>query len=145
MTIRWACRPAGTTALIISDKLFYPDGKMRYDNTWTVPTGHWAGGLSGDTMVVNGKVWPRMPVDRGLYRFRILSASQLNDYRLSLSDGSTFWVIGSDGGLLDAPVPVKALNVAAAERYDILVDFSGTARVRKSNWSTACGSRCSGR
>lgn len=118
--------PAGgyEAALIISDKLFYPDGKMRYDNTWTVPTGHWAGGLCGDTMVVNGKVWPRMPVDRGLYRFRILSASQLNDYRLSLSDGSTFWVIGSDGGLLDAPVPVKALNISAAERYDILVDFS---------------------
>lgn len=35
-----------------------------------------------------------------------------------------FWVIGSDGGLLDAPVYVGALNIAAAERYDILVDFA---------------------
>ncbi|MFW0787269.1 multicopper oxidase domain-containing protein [Gordonia sp. CPCC 206044] len=117
--------PAGEyeTALIMCDKIFYPDGRLRYDNTPTVAPGHWSGGLAGDTMVVNGKAWPQMTVDRGLYRFRILSASQLNDYRLSLSDGSPFWVIGSDGGLLDAPVAVRALTISAAERYDILVDF----------------------
>ncbi|MGV9711650.1 multicopper oxidase family protein [Gordonia sp. NPDC003424] len=110
-------------ALIMCDKLFYPDGRLRYGNTPTVAPGHWTGGMVGDTMVVNGTVWPRMAVDRGLYRFRIVSASQLNDYRLALSDGSPFWVIGSDGGLLDAPVLVRALDISAAERYDILIDF----------------------
>uniref|UniRef100_UPI003D8EA428 multicopper oxidase family protein n=1 Tax=Gordonia sp. B7-2 TaxID=3420932 RepID=UPI003D8EA428 len=121
--------PAGDyeTALIMCDKLFYPNGQLRYDNTPTVMPGHWSGGMAGDTMVVNGKAWPKMSVDRGVYRFRILSASQLNDYRLALSDGSPFWVIGSDGGLLDAPVLVSALNVGAAERYDILIDFSDRA------------------
>lgn len=121
--------PAGEyeTALIMCDKLFYPNGHLRYDNTPTVAPGHWSGGMCGDTMVVNGKAWPRMSVDRGLYRFRVLSASQLNDYRLALSDGSPFWVIGSDGGLLDAPFLVRALNVGAAERYDILVDFGAKA------------------
>ncbi|MFW0793226.1 multicopper oxidase domain-containing protein [Gordonia sp. CPCC 205515] len=110
-------------ALILCDKLFYPDGRLRYANTPTVMPGHWSGGMAGDTMVVNGKVWPRMAVDRGVYRFRILNASQLEDYRLSLSDGSRFWVIGSDGGLLNTPVPVTAVDIGAAERYDILIDF----------------------
>ncbi|GAB91647.1 multicopper oxidase family protein [Gordonia rhizosphera] len=117
--------PAGEyeTPLVMCDKLFYPDGRLRYDNTPAVAAGHVTGGMAGDTMVVNGVVWPRMSVDRGAYRFRVLSASQLNDYRLSLSDGSPFWVIGSDGGLLDAPVQVRALTISPAERYDILIDF----------------------
>ncbi len=111
------------TPLVLCDKLFYPDGRLRYDNTPAVAAGHVTGGMAGDTMVVNGVVWPRMSVDRGVYRFRILSSSQLSDYRLSLSDGSGFWVIGSDGGLLDAPVRVRALTISPAERYDILIDF----------------------
>lgn len=36
-----------------------------------------------------------------------------------------FWVIGTDGGLLDAPVSTTSIRMAAAERADLLVDFSG--------------------
>lgn len=100
--------PAGEyeTALIMCDKLFYPNGHLRYDNTPTVAPGHWSGGMCGDTMVLNGKAWPRMSVDRGLYRFRVLSASQLNDYRLALSDGSPFWVIDKVRYLAENPPPL---------------------------------------
>lgn len=113
--------------LIICDKVFYPDGSLRYDGTPTVPKGHWAGGLSGDVMVVNGKAWPNLDVERGIYRLRIVNAGQLNDYRLEFSNRMPFWVIGSDGGLLDKPAYVGALNIAAAERYDVLVDFAELA------------------
>jgi len=37
-------------------------------------------------------------------RFRILNGSPMRVYNLGLSNGNDFWVIGSDGGLLSAPV-----------------------------------------
>jgi FtsP/CotA-like multicopper oxidase with cupredoxin domain len=120
--------PAGDheIPLVISDKLFYRNGGMRYNSVRTPIFEHiWGGGLAGDVIVVNGKAWPNLMVDRGVYRFRIVQASQLNDYRLSFSNGMPFWVIGSDGGLLDEPALVGALDIVAGERYDILVDFSG--------------------
>jgi spore coat protein A, manganese oxidase len=36
-----------------------------------------------------------------------------------------FTVIGSEGGLLRAPVPTTSLLIAPGERYDIVVDFAG--------------------
>jgi len=117
--------PAGDHELPLSicDKLFYDNGSLRYQGTQLVGRDHWAGGLCGDVILVNGKAWPYLEVDRGVYRFRILNATQLNDYRLTLSNGMPFWVIGSDGGLLDAPVLVAELDVSCGERYDILIDF----------------------
>lgn len=120
--------PAGDheIPLVISDKVFYRNGRMRYNSVRTPIFEHlWGGGLAGDVIVVNGKAWPKLMVDRGVYRFRIVQASQLNDYRIAFSNRMAFWVIGSDGGLLDAPVLVEALDMAAGERYDILVDFTG--------------------
>ncbi len=122
--------PAGDheIPLVISDKVFYRNGRMRYNSVRTPIFEHlWGGGLAGDVIVVNGKAWPNLMVDRGIYRFRIVQASQLSDYRISFSNGMPFWVIGSDGGLLDEPVLVGALDMAAGERYDILVDFTGFA------------------
>src|SRR5262249_36096386 len=40
------------------------------------------------------------------------------------NDGRTFHVIGNDGGLLSAPVPVTQLTMAPAERYEVLVDLT---------------------
>lgn len=132
--------PAGDyeIPLTLCDKIFYNDpraersnalsnsrhGHLRYQGSWTVPSDSWGGGLVGDRMVVNGKVWPYLDVDRGVYRFRLLNASQLSDYRIQLGDKSPFWVIGSDGGLLDEPAWVEALDMAPGERFDILIDFS---------------------
>ena len=116
--------PAGgyETALVISDELFLPDGKMRYDNTWTVPTGHWAGGLAGDTMVVNGKVWPRMPVDWGCNRFRIL-VRQLTQ-RLPPVTVGRFDVLGHRQRRRAVGCPLLVNGSASTspphERYDIL-------------------------
>ncbi|MBJ7519078.1 MAG: multicopper oxidase domain-containing protein [Solirubrobacteraceae bacterium] len=118
--------PAGEyeIPLVLTDKLFYPDGRLRYQGTPLVARDEWAGGLCGDVMIVNGKAWPRLEVDRGVYRFRTVNAAQINDYRLELSNGQPFWVIGSDGGLLDAPAHVAELDIAPGERYDLLIDFS---------------------
>lgn len=35
-----------------------------------------------------------------------------------------FWVIGMEGGLLDAPVPTTRVRLSPGERVDLLVDFA---------------------
>lgn len=87
-----------------------------------------------DIALVNGVPWPRMPVARRKYRFRILNASTSRGYQLVLSkkeggetQGDRCYVIASDCGLLEAPVELKApydpLEIWPAERYEIVIDF----------------------
>ena len=78
----------------------------------------------GDTILVNGKVWPVLEVEPRKYRLRILNGSNARFYRLSLDSRQPFVQIGSDGGLLNAPVTLTHLLLAPAERADVIVDFS---------------------
>ncbi len=84
--------------------------------------------------VVNGVIWPRVEVEPTTYRFRLLNGSNARTYRLVLSregrpDQERITQIGTDGGLLPAPVaiPAQGLVLASAERADILIDFSDLA------------------
>lgn len=121
--------PAGEyeLPLILQEKIFRPDGHQSLRTTPVVPTGSWEGGGVGDVGVVNGKVWPQLDVDRGLYRFRVLNAASYSVWNLFLGNRMRFWVIGTDHGLLDAPVPVTEFLLAPGERVDLLVDFSALA------------------
>ncbi len=74
--------------------------------------------------MVNGKVWPRLRVERRQYRFRIINASNARFYNLSLSNGMSFTQIGADGSYLPAPATLTEALIAPAERRDILIDFS---------------------
>jgi spore coat protein A len=77
---------------------------------------------------VNGKAWPNLAVDRGKYRFRVFNGSQARFYNLTFMSGGSalgFFQIGTDGGLLDRPVALKALLIAPGERADLVVDFAG--------------------
>ena len=58
------------------------------------------------------------------YRFRILNASNSRFYFLSLENGQVFHQIGTDQGLLSAPVAVNRLAIAPGERADVVVDFA---------------------
>src|SRR3954453_396858 len=80
---------------------------------------------------VNGKVWPVLDVQPATYRLRVLNGSNARTYRLVLMrDGAPelerITQIGTDHGLLRTPasVPADGLLLAAAERADLLVDFS---------------------
>jgi bilirubin oxidase len=59
-----------------------------------------------------------------MVRLRILNGSLMRTFNVGLSNGDDFWVIASDGGLLEAPVQMNQLLIANAERYEILVDLS---------------------
>ena len=111
--------------LVIQDRLFNPDGSFLYPVS-EIDGAEWIGEYFGDTMLVNGKVWPFLEVEPRMYRFRILNGC--NARILSLDLGApNLWQIGAEGGMWDIPVPVRRLVLAPAERADVIVDFSGFA------------------
>jgi FtsP/CotA-like multicopper oxidase with cupredoxin domain len=127
--------PAGPRdiPLMITDRSFNPDGSFRYpwiDPSLNTPgvTSAYVNGVLGDVILVNGAPWPLLQTDRARYRFRVLNASNARRYQLELDPqppgGGALVQIGSDGGLLDRPIAHDALQIAPAERFDIVVDFS---------------------
>jgi spore coat protein A len=116
--------PAGAfeVPLVLQDRRFEPGGQLYYPSTWQ---DH----FFGDKAVVNGKVWPYLQVKAGKYRFRLYNGSGSRVYTLSLAPpaGSMeFTVIGTEGGLLSAPVAgLTELTMGPGERYDVVVDFQG--------------------
>ncbi len=115
--------------LVIQDRTFSLDGSFWFDTMGINPTIHpyWTPEFFGNTIMVNGEVWPKMLVDQALYRFRLLDGSNARFYSLSFSNGMGFTVIGSDGGYLKSPAKVGKLTIAPGGRYDVLVDFRGLA------------------
>ncbi len=128
--------------LIIQDKFFNPDGSLLYpkednggDPDQRVPP-VWIPEFFGEAVLVNGKVWPFLEVEPRKYRFRILNASNARFYHLTLNGarpdgtpnggpGPGFIQIGTDGGFLPAPVRLTDLTIGVAERFDVVIDFSG--------------------
>jgi spore coat protein A len=112
--------------LVIQDRTFLADGSFYYPSEGINPTVHpyWHFSFQGNTIMVNGKVWPNMNVKQGQYRLRILNGSNSRTYILKFSNDMPFIQIGSDGGYLKAPVQLTSLLLSPAERVDILVDFS---------------------
>ena len=103
--------------LAIKDALFTNTGELIFDDND-------ASGMFGDVILVNGKPWPAMPVERRKYRFRILNASISRSYELALSTGDPFTVIGTDGGLMPAPQVAQTIRHGMAERYEVVIDFA---------------------
>jgi o-aminophenol oxidase len=85
----------------------------------------------GPFTLVNGIIWPYLPVEARQYRLRLLNGSNSRFYRLVLLDEQgkpaldKITQIGTDGGLLGRPVavPQDGLLLAPAERADLIVDF----------------------
>jgi FtsP/CotA-like multicopper oxidase with cupredoxin domain len=78
----------------------------------------------GNTMVVNGKTWPFLEVERRRYRFRFLNGCNSRFLLLELSNGLPVWQIGTEGGFLPAPLQLNRLLLGPAERADVIVDFT---------------------
>jgi spore coat protein A len=130
--------------LTIQDRTFNADGSLFYPSqdadegpggdTEIPPV--WVPEFFGDAVLVNGKVWPFLEVEPRKYRFRILNSSNARFYHLTLNEadhrgkplgrrGPAFNQIGTDGGLLPAPVRLNDLTIGIAERFDAVIDFSG--------------------
>ncbi|HEU5455412.1 MAG TPA: multicopper oxidase domain-containing protein, partial [Nocardioides sp.] len=120
--------------LTLQDRSFNADGSLAYAAGpfcgVDAPDGYpneWSPEFFGDVAVVNGKATPNLDVARGLYRFRVLNGSNARFYHVDMPPGLRVYQIGTDGGLLNAPVRLRDLLLAPAERADLLVDLRGAA------------------
>jgi blue copper oxidase len=75
-------------------------------------------------LMVNGTMNPYLKVPKQVVRFRLLNASADRSYNFGLSTNANFYVIASDGGLLEQPYKTKRIALSVGERAEILVDFT---------------------
>lgn len=146
------CLPANLQPLtevvpvVIQDRMFDINGQLFFPSDsaanflWTLNPEHpyWVPEFVGDTILVNGKAWPYLNVQAKRYRFMFLNGSNARTYEMSLlnlataTNGPPMWVIGTDGGFLDAPAKLdpalgQKLIMQPGERYEVIIDFAGFA------------------
>jgi spore coat protein A len=154
--------PEREIPLVIQDKIFNFNGSLWYPSEYDtdffdlfpgdrpVPSPSTGAEFWGDTMLVNGTVYPYVEVEPRRYRLRILNACNTRFVRLRIvyakgpafpdstepnvkALGPAFQQIGTEGGFLTAPVILDGssqgltLILAPAERADVIVDFGKTA------------------
>jgi spore coat protein A len=123
--------------LMIQDRSFSADGSLVYPPAPNGTHPVWMQEFFGNAICVNGKATPFLEVEPRKYRFRMVNGSNSRFYHLTLlpadasgkpngkpADAPPFIQIGSDGGLLPAPVRLHYLIVSPGERFDIVIDFS---------------------
>jgi spore coat protein A, manganese oxidase len=117
--------PAGKheVPLVIMDRDLRPDGQLSYPVS-ADPERPWVPEAFGEAQLVNGKLFPYLDVEPRKYWVRILNGANGRFYWLSLSQGAEMFQIGTDQGLLPAPVGVKHVHLAPGERADLVVDFA---------------------
>jgi spore coat protein A len=109
--------------LIICDRLITEEGQLSYPVS-PDPNAPWVSEVFGDALLVNGRLSPYLDVEPRKYRFRVINGSNGRFLRLEVSNGYPFTQIGTDQGLLSAPVAARQLVLAPAERADVVIDFA---------------------
>lgn len=125
--------------MAVQDKMFTADGQLYYpampedDDDADDPDPTHLPEMFGNVMLVNSKAWPVLDVEPRQYRFRIVNGCDSRFLQCFVSEQSggpdrpALWKIGSDGGLLNAPVRVAQWVWGPGERVDMVFDFSDPA------------------
>lgn len=85
-------------------------------------------GWFGNRALVNGALDAHVPVTHGWVRLQLVNACNARGLLLAFRDGGTsvpFHLLGTDGGLLAAPIALERVFVYSAERVDIAIAVSG--------------------
>ena len=106
--------------LIVQDRNFDNHKQFAYQATMM-------GLVPGETILVNGTLDPYLDVPQDTVRFRILNASNSENYSFQLSDGSDLIQIASDGGLLSTPIAQRSIDLSPGERAEVVIDFAEIA------------------
>lgn len=113
--------------LVIQDRSFNFEGKLEYK----LSRDQMFMGFLGEQILVNLTPWPFFDAAHRIYRFRILNGSNARSYRLAFAQGNRlldYYLIGSDGGLLEQPQQVRESFIGAAQRLDVLLDLRAASR-----------------
>lgn len=78
-----------------------------------------------DILMVNATLDAQLNVPAQVVRLRLLNGSSQRSFNFGLSGNMTFYIIGTDGGLLSAPVALTRLPLSPGARAEILIDFTG--------------------
>jgi spore coat protein A len=112
--------------LVLTDRFLREDGQLYYPVSQRLDA-PWVAEFFGDAVLINGKLLPYLEVQPRKYRFRLLNGSNGRFYFLTLANKQAFHHIGSDQGLLPAPVAAHQITISPGERIDFLLDFSDHA------------------
>ena len=104
--------------MLLADKVFDPRTGLLFFDLFNLD------GILGDKVAVNGKIQPFLDVKRRKYRFRFLVGGPSRVFELSLSNGKPLLQLSNDGNLLPRPLTRQSIRLQAAERVDVVVDFS---------------------
>jgi FtsP/CotA-like multicopper oxidase with cupredoxin domain len=110
--------------LIVQDKRLADDGSLEESESLISPTGR-----LGDEILVNGTRDPHFDVRHERVRLRLLNASTARIYEIGRDDGEDLALIGTDGGLLEAPRPVRRILLSPGERAEVVASFRPGERV----------------
>ncbi|KAJ9639000.1 hypothetical protein H2201_005910 [Coniosporium apollinis] len=109
--------------LALSAKVYNADGTLFDPKDETTS-------IYGDVFHVNGEPWPFHKVEPRKYRLRFLNAAVSRTFRLwfeasgALGTKIPFKLIAGDAGLMTKPVSSTTLDIAMAERWEMIVDFA---------------------
>jgi FtsP/CotA-like multicopper oxidase with cupredoxin domain len=87
-------------------------------------------GWFGNRALANGAIDALMPVSSGWVRLQLLNACNARGLLVGLRESGRngaavpFHLLGTDGGLLAAPIPLEQVFLYSGERVDIAVDVS---------------------
>jgi len=112
--------------LVLQDRRFDASGQLVFAPT----ADERSQGHLGKEVLVNLTPGPHFQAATRIFRFRILNGSNARMFRLAFRHGEElldYYVIGTDGGLLDRPYKVREAFLAPAERMDVLLDLRGAA------------------
>jgi len=104
--------------VIVQDKRFTRGRQFDDADPLFSPTG-----ILGTQILVNGTQAPYQSVTTERIRLRLLNASTARIYSFGLSDDRPFVLIGTDGGLLPAPLQTQRVQLSPGERAEIVVSM----------------------
>ncbi len=125
--------------IIVQDRKFHSDGTLDASTSWIQSTG-----IIGDTVLVNGTPGAYFEVTTHTVRLRILNGSNTRPYNFAFEDNRDFSLIGTDGGLLKAPVELSNIQLSPGERAEVIVAFAPGEQVRLQSGPSDGGDRLAG-
>ncbi len=99
------------------------DLRLDDGNQFTLGTRGYIGAI-GDQLAVNGVIGPYLDVTTTAVRLRLLNGSAARSYNFGFSDGRSFSLIATDGGLLESSAQLGSVQLSPGERVEIVVTMT---------------------